>query len=101
MENKELIAYRNTKPHQNKEMLSALFSEGLNTSEIGKKLHVSTKLVEIMRKQFGLRGQFFLQEQFSQLQSVIVLLQPILDQDRWVLDTPKIKKNIFFGIGQN
>lgn len=56
MENKELIAYRNSKPHQNKEMLAALFSEGLNTSEIGKRLHVSTKLVEIMRKQFGLRA---------------------------------------------
>jgi DNA-directed RNA polymerase specialized sigma subunit len=56
MENKELIAYMNSKPHQNKEMLAALFSEGLNTSEIGKKLHVSTKLVEIMRKQFGLRS---------------------------------------------
>jgi hypothetical protein len=33
-----------------------LFGEGLNTSEISKKLHVSTKLVEIMRKQFGLRS---------------------------------------------
>ena len=56
MENKELIAYRNSKPHQNKEMLAALFSEGLNTSEIAKKLHVSNKLVEIMRKRFGLRS---------------------------------------------
>ena len=56
MENKEMIAFRNTKPHQNKEMLAALFSEGLNTSEISKKLHVSAKLVEIMRKQFGLRA---------------------------------------------
>jgi Mn-dependent DtxR family transcriptional regulator len=56
MENKELIDYMNTKPHQNKEMLAALFDEGLNTSEISKKLHVSTKLVEIMRKQFGLRS---------------------------------------------
>jgi DNA-binding NarL/FixJ family response regulator len=56
MENKELIAYRNSKPHQNKEMLAALFSEGLNTSEIARKLHVSTKLVETMRKRFGIRG---------------------------------------------
>jgi hypothetical protein len=56
MDNKELIAYRNAKPHQNKEMLAALFSEGLNTSEISKRLHVSTTLVEIMRKQFGLRS---------------------------------------------
>jgi DNA-directed RNA polymerase specialized sigma24 family protein len=56
MENKQLIDFRNTKPHQNKEMLAALYGEGLNTSEIAKKLHVSTKLVDIMRKQFGLRG---------------------------------------------
>jgi DNA-binding CsgD family transcriptional regulator len=56
MEHKELIDYRNSKPHQNKEMLAALFSEGLSPSEISKKLHVSTKLVEIMRKRFGLRG---------------------------------------------
>jgi DNA-binding NarL/FixJ family response regulator len=56
MENKELINYRNSKPHQNKEMLAALYSEGLNTSEIARKLHVSTKLVDTMRKQFGLRG---------------------------------------------
>jgi DNA-directed RNA polymerase specialized sigma24 family protein len=56
MENKELIAYRNTKPHQNKEMLAALYGEGLNTLEIARKLHVSKKLVEIMRKQFGLRS---------------------------------------------
>jgi DNA-binding CsgD family transcriptional regulator len=55
MENKELIAYRNSKPHQNKETLAALINEGLTTSEIGKKLHVSTRLVDIMRKQFGLR----------------------------------------------
>lgn len=55
MENKDLIAYRDSKPHQNKEALAALINEGLTTSEIGKKLHVSTKLVDIMRKQFGLR----------------------------------------------
>jgi DNA-binding CsgD family transcriptional regulator len=56
MENKELIAYRDSKPHQNKEMLAALFAEGLNTLEISKKLHISVNLVEIMRKQFGLRS---------------------------------------------
>jgi hypothetical protein len=56
MENKELIDYRNSKPHQDKEMLAALFNEGLNASEIARKLHVSTKLVEIMRKRFGIRG---------------------------------------------
>lgn len=56
MENKELIAYRDSKPHNDKEMLAALFSEGLTTSEISKRLHISTKLVEIKRKQFGLRG---------------------------------------------
>jgi len=56
MESKEINYFRNSKPHQNKETLAALFSEGLNSLEISKKLHVSTKLVEIMRKQFGLRA---------------------------------------------
>ena len=56
MENRELIDQRNSKPHRDKEMLAALLSEGLNTSEIAKKLHVSTKLVEIMGKRFGLRS---------------------------------------------
>jgi serine kinase of HPr protein (carbohydrate metabolism regulator) len=56
MESKEVNYFRNSKPHQDKETLAALFSEGLNSLEISKKLHVSTKLVEIMRKQFGLRA---------------------------------------------
>jgi DNA-binding NarL/FixJ family response regulator len=54
MENKELIAYRNTKPHQNKEMLAALLSEGLNASEIAKKLHISNKLVNLKLKEYRL-----------------------------------------------
>jgi hypothetical protein len=55
MESKEVNYFRNSKPHQNKEMLAALFAEGLDTLEISKKLHISSNLVEIMRKQFGLR----------------------------------------------
>jgi DNA invertase Pin-like site-specific DNA recombinase len=54
MENKELIAFRNSKPHQNKETLSALLDDGSSPSEIAKKLHVSTKLVKIKLKEYRL-----------------------------------------------
>jgi DNA-binding CsgD family transcriptional regulator len=54
MENKELIAYRNSKPHQNKEMLAALLSDGSTPSEVAKRLHISTKLVKIKLKEFRL-----------------------------------------------
>jgi DNA-binding CsgD family transcriptional regulator len=54
MENKELIAYRNSKPHQNKEMLSALLNDGSTPSEIAKKLHISAKLVKIKLREFRL-----------------------------------------------
>jgi DNA-binding CsgD family transcriptional regulator len=54
MEHKELIAYRNTKPHQNKEMLAALLSDGSTPSEVAKRLHISTKLVKIKLKEFRL-----------------------------------------------
>jgi DNA-binding CsgD family transcriptional regulator len=54
MENKELIAYRNSKPHQNKETLAALVNEGYLPSQIAKHLHISTKLVNLKLKEFKL-----------------------------------------------
>lgn len=54
MENKELIAYRNTKPHLNKETLAALMNEFDTAKEIAKRLHISQKLVEIKIKEFKL-----------------------------------------------
>jgi DNA-binding CsgD family transcriptional regulator len=54
MENKELIAYRNTKPHLNKETLSELVGELNTPKEIAKRLHISQKLVKIKLKEFSL-----------------------------------------------
>jgi hypothetical protein len=54
MENKELIAYRNTKPHMNRETLSELVDQFNTPKEIAKHLHISNKLLAIKLKEFRL-----------------------------------------------
>lgn len=54
MENKELIAYRNNKPHLNKETLAALVDQFDTPKEMAKYLHISQKLLAIKLKEFRL-----------------------------------------------
>lgn len=54
MEDKELAQFRDTKPHNDKETLSKLWNDGLEAGEIAKLLHISTKLVHIKLKEFGI-----------------------------------------------
>jgi DNA-binding CsgD family transcriptional regulator len=54
MEDKELAAFRDTKPHNDKETLSNLWKDGLEVNEIAKLLHISTKLVHIKLKEYGI-----------------------------------------------
>jgi hypothetical protein len=54
MENKELIAYRNSKPHMNKETLAELVNQFDTPKEIAKYLHISQKLLAIKLKEFRL-----------------------------------------------
>jgi len=55
MENKELNALRNTKPHQNKELLSEIVQEQKSVKNIANYLNISTKLVNIKLKEYGIR----------------------------------------------
>jgi transcriptional regulator of aromatic amino acid metabolism len=55
MENKELIAFRNTKPHQDKSALSELWNKYGNIKDIAKHLHISSKLVMLKIREFGLK----------------------------------------------
>jgi hypothetical protein len=52
MENKELIVYRNTKPHLNRETLAALVDQFNTPKEIAKHLHISQKLLAMKLKEF-------------------------------------------------
>lgn len=55
MENKELNDFRNTKPHHNKENLVNLVDELKSVSAVAKYLNISTKLVNLKLKEFGIR----------------------------------------------
>lgn len=55
MENKELNDFRNTKPHQNKESLVKIVDELKTSSAVAKYLNISTKLVDIKLKEYGIR----------------------------------------------
>jgi DNA-binding CsgD family transcriptional regulator len=55
MEDRELAKFRETKPHNNKEELLRMWNLGLEAGEIAKLLHISTKLVHIKLKEFGIR----------------------------------------------
>lgn len=54
MEDKELATFKDTKPHNDKETLSKLWNDGLEVGQIAKLLHISTKLVHIKLKEFGI-----------------------------------------------
>lgn len=55
MENKEVNAFRDTKPHQREEWLrNAYLVEGKEVGELAKELNVSTKLIHILLKEYGL-----------------------------------------------
>ena len=55
MENKELNALRNTKPHQNKELLLEIVQDHKTVKNIANYLNISTKLVNIKLKEYGIR----------------------------------------------
>jgi hypothetical protein len=55
MENKEVIAFRNAKPHQNKETLTLLWNEYRDIKKIAGLLHISTRLATLKIREFGLR----------------------------------------------
>ena len=55
MENQEVNAFRDTKPHQQEDWLrNAYVVEGKEVGEIAKELNVSVKLVHIKLKEFGI-----------------------------------------------
>lgn len=55
MENQEINEFRNTKPHQQEDWLrNAYLVEGKEVGEIAKELNISTKLVHIKLKEYGL-----------------------------------------------
>jgi hypothetical protein len=54
MENKELIAFRNTKPHQKKETLANLWNEYQDIKVISNLLHISRKLATLKIKEHGI-----------------------------------------------
>lgn len=55
MENKEVNAFRDTKPHKNEDWLrNAYLVEGKEVGEISKDLNISTKLVHILLKEYGI-----------------------------------------------
>lgn len=54
MENKEINEFRNTKPHQNEDWLRNAWLQGKEAGEIAKELNISTKLVLIKLKEFGI-----------------------------------------------
>ena len=55
MENKELNDFRNTKPHQNKNLLAELVEKLHTPVAIANYLNISTKLVNIKLKEYGIR----------------------------------------------
>jgi hypothetical protein len=55
MDIKELNALRNTKPHQNKESLVEIVQEQKSVKNIANYLNISTKLVNIKLKEYGIR----------------------------------------------
>lgn len=55
MENKEINDFRDTKPHQDEQWLrNAYLVENKRVGEIAEELNISTKLVHIKLKEFGL-----------------------------------------------
>jgi len=54
MEDKALNEFRDTKPHNNKEIFTELWNSDKNVHEISKLLHISVKLVHIKLKEYGL-----------------------------------------------
>lgn len=53
LENKEINAFRDTKPHQKEDWLrNAYLTEGKEVGEIAKELNISTKLVHTLLKEF-------------------------------------------------
>lgn len=55
MEDKELNQFRDTKPHNNKEIFTDLWETNMTVHEISQLLHISVKLVHIKLKEYGLR----------------------------------------------
>lgn len=55
MENKEINAFRDTKPHQSEDWLrNAYLVEGKEVGEIAKELNISIKLVHIKLKEYNI-----------------------------------------------
>lgn len=54
MDIKETNEFRASKPHNDKESLLKLWNDGLEVNEIAKLLHISTKLVHIKLKEYGI-----------------------------------------------
>jgi hypothetical protein len=54
MENKEIIAFRNSKPHMDQTILADLWSKYQDVKDIANHLHISQKLAEIKLKEFKL-----------------------------------------------
>jgi transposase len=56
MEDKELNAFRDSKPHHQEEWLrNAFVVEGKEVGEIAKELHISYKLVHILLEKYGIK----------------------------------------------
>jgi hypothetical protein len=54
MENKEMIAFRNAKPHMDQTILADLWNKYQDIKDIANHLHISKKLAEIKLKEFKL-----------------------------------------------
>jgi hypothetical protein len=54
MENKEMIAFRNSKPHNDKLILTDMWNRFQNIKDVANRMHISKKLVEIKLKEFKL-----------------------------------------------
>jgi hypothetical protein len=54
MENKEMIAFRNSKPHMDQTILADLWSKYQDVKDIANHLHISQKLAEIKLREFKL-----------------------------------------------
>jgi hypothetical protein len=55
MDIKELNHFRNTKPHHNKENLAKIVDELKTVSGVANYLNISTKLVNLKLREFGIR----------------------------------------------
>ena len=55
MESKEVNDFRNTKPHQNKYVFAEVVESLKTRSAIANYLNISTKLVDIKLKEYGIR----------------------------------------------